>query len=308
MDWSSILGGSISAGIGAIGQSITNRQNIKFAKEENALNRRFQADEAQKAREYQTEFYQQYQSPSAMVKQYQDAGINPAVMYGSAGSATPPSGGSPSGGSSISANFENPLASFASLAPIIANLKKTQAEIGRDKAQAANLDADSELKKAETNRVNIDNGTRDDFNRANIDSIRQSISESLNRMANDDKRVANEVNHVNGILSQIKKSNEVSDKQIEQINANIRKLNTSADLDEKQKFYYAAQITYLWAVSNKLYSEKGLTDAKKVEQEFINNYLEQNGVYPRREEIKTFTQKFSILGSGFEVTTPTDPM
>ncbi len=284
-------GGIASSLISSIASSITaNRQNRK--------NREFQAKQAQLARDWQEDMYNKYSSPSAMVKQYQEAGLNPALALGGQGQTFTGTSGMTSGSQMMPDYSGLDLSGiFTALAGLNIEGKKADASIERDKSEANYFD-----KLAEGQA--IDNETKPEYNRETINSIKQGISESLNRISNDDKRVENEVNHVNGILSQIEKSNEVSDARIREINANIRKINTSADLDEKQKVYYAAQITYLWALSNNLYSEKGYTDTKKVEQEFVNNYLQQNGVYPRAEELTRYRQKYLILGSGIELDTP----
>lgn len=44
----------------------------------------FNASQAEISYDRQKEFYEQYQSPSAMMNQYQAAGLNPALMYGQA--------------------------------------------------------------------------------------------------------------------------------------------------------------------------------------------------------------------------------
>ncbi len=284
-------GGLASSLISSIASSITaNRQNRK--------NREFQAKQAQLARDWQEDMYNKYSSPSAMVKQYQEAGLNPALALGGQGQTFTGTSGMTSGSQMMPDYSGLDLSGiFTALAGLNIEGKKADASAKRDVAEANYFD-----KLAEGQA--IDNKTKPEYNRETINSIKQGISESLNRITNDNKRVENEVNHVNGILSQIEKSNEVSDSRIREINANIRKINTSADLDEKQKVYYAAQITYLWALSNNLYSEKGYTDTKKVEQEFVNNYLQQNGVYPRAEELTRYRQKYLILGSGIELDTP----
>ena len=46
----------------------------------------FTAAQAEQARQFQEDMYVKYQSPQAMMRQYADAGLNPALMYGGAGS------------------------------------------------------------------------------------------------------------------------------------------------------------------------------------------------------------------------------
>lgn len=92
---------SLLAGLAnTIGSSIVaNRQNN--------FNRNFQAQQAQLARDWQEDYYNKYSSPSAMVQQFKDAGLNPAMMYGRGASVVGgvPSGASPSGGSQMMPSF-----------------------------------------------------------------------------------------------------------------------------------------------------------------------------------------------------------
>lgn len=64
------------------GQTNADRAAQDFSAEQAQINRDFQSAESQKARQWQEDFYTQYQSPQAQVRQYQDAGLNPALMYG----------------------------------------------------------------------------------------------------------------------------------------------------------------------------------------------------------------------------------
>lgn len=104
---SAILAGAAAAGIGAVaGLANTAIQQglplSKAAKQQNAFN----AAEAQKARDWQENFYQKYSSIDAQVKQYEAAGINPAAVYGSLGSGSTPSGAQASAGNQGAARVD----------------------------------------------------------------------------------------------------------------------------------------------------------------------------------------------------------
>lgn len=106
------FGNGLAGGILSIPDAI-------FGHYENNRNQHFQADEAQKQRTWQTlennknrqwqeEMYNQYNSPSAMKRQYQEANYNPYLMMaqgnqGNGMSASPPvgSGAHAAGGSSL---------------------------------------------------------------------------------------------------------------------------------------------------------------------------------------------------------------
>lgn len=84
------------------------RDLMDFNASEASINREFQSAEAQKAREFQEDIYTRYQSPQAQVRQYQEAGLNPALMY--ARGVTPVSLSSASLGPSGSSASASPSA------------------------------------------------------------------------------------------------------------------------------------------------------------------------------------------------------
>lgn len=92
---------AISGGAGAVSASKMNKRAERFGREENKLNREFQSIQAELARYWQEEMYNKYYSPSAMMNQFQKAGVNPALAVnqidGKGGMSAP----SLSGGSSI---------------------------------------------------------------------------------------------------------------------------------------------------------------------------------------------------------------
>lgn len=70
MDWSSSVSGAISGGLGLIGS---------------ALNYHFQDKLMQKQNQYNLDMWRlqnEYNSPAAQMQRYQEAGLNPALMYG----------------------------------------------------------------------------------------------------------------------------------------------------------------------------------------------------------------------------------
>lgn len=74
MDWLSILPSISGAGSSILGNFNAN------------ANARMNAREA---RQWEEDMYNKYNSPSAMVRQYEEAGLNPALMYGNAPIAAP---------------------------------------------------------------------------------------------------------------------------------------------------------------------------------------------------------------------------
>lgn len=86
------MSGIIGAATSFIGSLISNHQSgknvtkqLKFQREENALNRQFNSDEAQKARDFQQHLinqYREYSSPAAQMARFEEAGLNPSLAYG----------------------------------------------------------------------------------------------------------------------------------------------------------------------------------------------------------------------------------
>lgn len=118
------------------GQTNAERAAQDFSSQQAQINRDFQSAEAQKARQWQEDFYTQYQSPQAQVRQYQDAGLNPALMY--ARGATPAASAStasngPSG--DTAAGFVTP-ADPSSLLNMVFGMAKLPSEIDLLNAQA----------------------------------------------------------------------------------------------------------------------------------------------------------------------------
>lgn len=143
-----------------------NRQNA-FNAQQADINRQFQAQEAQIARDWQESQYNLYSSPSAMVRQYSDAGLNPALMYGqnlqgSTGSSPMPSGSAASG---------NALTSGMPTGNILENI----AGLARLKAEINNINADTKNKKAQA-----------DFTTQSVqiskDRLKQDVLESNSRI------------------------------------------------------------------------------------------------------------------------------
>lgn len=125
------------------GNGLTNaqQQTMNFNAQQAELDRQFQSAEAEKARQWQEDYYQQYQSPSALMSQYRDAGLNPALMYGQSSSpSSPPSASSP-GGASASAGM--PDDSVSSLLSMIMQAVTAKSQINKNNADAAAANANA---------------------------------------------------------------------------------------------------------------------------------------------------------------------
>lgn len=132
----------------------------------------FTSAEAEKARAWTEEMYNKYESPSAMMQQYEAAGLNPALMYGA--SSSPSSSFSSPSASSVSPSSGSGLSEIIGM---VTNLSKLKADI-------ANTEADTEMKlsaaghnKADTKRIEELTPKQCAEIEANIKNLEAGISE-----------------------------------------------------------------------------------------------------------------------------------
>ena len=176
------------------------RQTMEWNAEQAELNRSFQSAEAEKARQWQEDYYNQYESPQARIRQYEDAGLNPALLYGSQlGSGSVPSISVPAGDS---ASVGMPSSGAGDLLSFIGEMMSMKSLINKNNADAAkaNAEADnvkqktewdpklwqSELDKNEATTSNLLAGVNKAL--AEIDKIDQDIRESESRFKVNEKQ------------------------------------------------------------------------------------------------------------------------
>lgn len=130
----------------------------------------FNHDEAQIDRQFQEDMYNKYQSPEAQMRQYQAAGLNPALMYEGGVDINGPSGGSAAsvsgavGGDSPSNGFEQVMGIMSQFMNMITGASGIGSSVMDvvNKSKATNStvalqDADIAKKKEETKGIKIDN-------------------------------------------------------------------------------------------------------------------------------------------------------
>lgn len=140
--------GSFWKKITGLGTTGSEREAMDFNSEQAQINREFQSAEAQKARQWQQDFFTKYQSPQAQVRQYQEAGLNPALMYGRG--VTPVSASSASNGpSGDSASVQMPAVDSSSLLQMLFGAAKLPSEIDLLNAQAEDFRASATGKNIE---------------------------------------------------------------------------------------------------------------------------------------------------------------
>lgn len=216
------MGTLFQYGLNRRSQDIQNRFNSHEAE----LNRQFQSQEAQIARDWQEEQYNMYSSPSAMVRQYEDAGLNPALMYGqnlqsSTGSSPAPTGSAASG-SPISSGMPT-----VNIVEAIVGLAKLKAEID-------NIKADTESKRASVGLSN-----------SQIAVNKQSISESQIRISKLIEETKNETEKRGLIVAQKMLANtqsQLNTSQTESISYDVLKKRFDEQFKQDYGFYPATSL------------------------------------------------------------------
>lgn len=162
-----------------LGGLITNIANSRQAR----LNRNFQAQQAQLARDWQEDMYNKYSSPSAMVQQYIDAGLNPALMYGKGQSIGQSFGASsPSGAQATLSNpADNLLAKMQSIVQLKEMIENNKTDRALKSSQASLFTSQVGLNNSQ---IQLNNSVID-LNKSNIDKITQDIEESIARTKNE---------------------------------------------------------------------------------------------------------------------------
>lgn len=122
----------------------------------------FNHDEADRERQYNEEMYLKYQSPEAQMRQYQDAGLNPALMYeGGVDINGPSSAGAAStsgavGGDSPSNGFEQVMGIMSQFMSMITGGTNIANQVVSLQNQSSATRADNALKDAQTEQTKVE--------------------------------------------------------------------------------------------------------------------------------------------------------
>lgn len=262
-----------AAGGQAIGASKMNKRAERYAREENALNRQFQAEQAQMGRDYQEEMYNKYYSPSAQMQQFKDAGINPITAVGQITGQGGMSSPSPSGGSSIQPQYSNPMDSLGGIVDSVLAISKLKQEISESKAREHYYNSQGD--KAESD-IKVNDQT--------ITNMVTENSQMLNDIALSNKKYENECKELDNLIKkttneieQGKQNIEESKKRVEEIEQRIKKLSSDIELNDQQKSYLASMVTLIG------YQSQTEQERKTNLQKQGNLYDKQSGLIQHQE-------------------------
>ena len=128
----------------------------------------FNHDEAQVDRDWNERMYNMYQSPEAQMRQYQEAGLNPALMYQGGVDINGPSGGSVAsasgavGGENPQSGFERVMgvmSQFLNMLTGASHIGQSVVELNNQTAQTNSSvglqNADADLKRAQTEQTEV---------------------------------------------------------------------------------------------------------------------------------------------------------
>lgn len=204
------LNQSVSNATNIVATENLNRDNRKWQGKQAELARNWSSKEAELAYERQLEYYDSKLSPSAQVQQYKDAGINPALMYkgGASSSSSSAPQASPAGSPSGHPATFQPMQVFSMLDAIM--------NIQRQKAEIANIEADTEEKNERTKGYE---GER----QLTLQKIKESISQTLNNDADTENKKADLVNIIN---------------QSDLMSAQVDELMSRSNLNREQADYF----------------------------------------------------------------------
>lgn len=170
-----------TASLASLGYNIYKDQHLTGSQREaNA----FSAAQAEQARKWQEDMYNQYYSPSAMMRQYADAGLNPALMYGGAGDGSMPSAGSPS---SVSPSGADPFGNLVQLATLSEqirgmrldnNIKEPQAERAAEIVNNTILKGSAEIGKLNAEVGKIAEETKSEVTRRGLMAAQKMLAQA----------------------------------------------------------------------------------------------------------------------------------
>lgn len=265
------VGGVPGAIIGAAGGLLSSLVSGLFGSSSQSSAQSFNAQEAQKQREWQEQMYNKYYSPQSQVSQLRSAGLNPYLLAngGSVSSASMPSTSAASSSGIASIDTSGIANAFNQIGMMQYNQQQSSANVDNIKANTRLANAEASIKEADAQ-------TQLEENLMRIDEI---ISRTNMNKEQKQKFVYDNFITKMTLQNQIDRHALINDAMLADIQQNYAntafiKVNTAiADTNlkylpeqlVKQIANYDAQIYAAYAQGNLSYSEAELAAAHKVQ-------------------------------------------
>lgn len=267
------------------GQSLSNAQ-----REANAFN----AAEAEKSRDFQVRMYEQYNSPQSMMQQYEDANLNPALMYEG---YSPSSVSSNATASSVAPTSESNILTDAMQTML--GIVSAKQQIDLQKAQIKSINADTEGKK-------IDNANKQEAydwqfklseenvkeiqskiekNQAEVKKVEQDIKESISRIDVNNKQIqiGDSTIELQGSQKELNETKQIVEKlnadtiakmlpyvqKVQEANIALTEAKTAAEINSAEKLMYEANESML----------RGMAEAELISE----GYYQEKALLQKRE-------------------------
>ena len=229
----SVGGALLNAGLGVVGNFLGNKQAEKNQQKQNEFN----AQEAQKTREWQEKMWNlnnEYNTPLAQVNRLQDAGLNPNLVYGN-GSMQNVSPMASSSAQASSTPFNDSIAArhAKNFDAIMRGLQTaiTMQELKNKKAEGKNIESNTEKNNAEAQESQQRAKNLETENKFNLDTFdaRKVAIELQNQLSEqqrlklyaDTQTATKQLDQIDAVISNLQSSTDLNKAQVENIHTNI---------------------------------------------------------------------------------------
>lgn len=214
------------------------------------MNKQLEYAATMEERAYNEYLYKQYQSPAAMVRQYEEAGLNPAMMYADGGSSVSAPAVADGSEGSVMGTSASPDSSMTILGTVLQMLfgagnlvnqsRQTQSTVDLQGANARKTDADAQ-------GVELDN----EFKRKTMDDRVKAVYlankqvESATRLANSsaaerDQAISESIARINKMHSDIEVNGSIINKNnADALLTAFKAMIAKAESDYADRFYKA---------------------------------------------------------------------
>lgn len=187
----------------------------------------FNAEEAQKARDWEEQQYLKYEAPKAMMDQYQAAGLNPALMYEGYSPSAPMTDVS---ANSVSPDSEAPI--MRDIFGLVSGAMNLKMSMDKNRADISLIDAQKRNIESDTTGKDIDNSNKQRGYDLSFRLTEAEISEINQALKESDQRI-------NESLQRIKESDvriDEANKRIEVAGKQIELMDSEKELNIAKKF------------------------------------------------------------------------